>query len=673
MRKLNIPILQSLIALGTGIVLYDYYRISLGMTVVTVAISSSLLALLHHYARKKIFSEMPFITVLFALFVILGYLTRERSNDLNTPEHYIHKRDGDVHTLLFSIKDKLKPTVYQEKYVIQIRAIDNKNASGLALLNLQKDSLATLQEGEWYYARSPILEVPKTQNPFQFDYGNYLKHQEIYGQLSLGYEELLQSSKTSDGFGVWSSRFRESVQHALRSYSFSSQQLAIIEALVLGQKQGIDKEMSSQYAAAGMMHILAVSGLHVGIILLLLRLLLKPIRQYHLKWFKSGLIILLIWSFAFITGLSPSVMRAATMFTFLEIGNALGGRRKSKDAVLVSAMLLLLYNPLLLYQVGFQLSYLAVLAILWIQPWLEKFWTPKFWILRYLWGIATVTIAAQIGVMPLSLFYFHQFPGLFFISNIVVLPFLGIILGGGIMVSGLAVIGWLPQWLVAGYGGIIDLMNGFIGWVASQESFVSKHISISLALLIASYVLMVTILSLFKKMTSTRYLIASTAVVLFTGIWMYEKYHPLVSHHAILNKNRATYVVSYHNKNLHVQTNDTLFDLETDYRINAYRDALHIKYITQDTLSNYYSFNGKQVLLIDELGIYKVSNAQPHYILLTQSPRLNLDRLITTYPEAVIIADASNYKSFVDHWRTTCLQRKIPFHSTYEKGAYIIN
>lgn len=673
MRKLNLPILQILITLGIGIIMYDYLQVAL-VRIISIAVSLViLLILLHTYAIKKVFSEIPFILTLSVLFITLGYLTRERANDLRDSQHYMYSKTTNSQTILFSIEETLKPTRYYDKYIVKVKKIQEQNGSGRILLNVSKDSLSQLlRVGEWYYVHNDIQSLPKPKNPYQFDYGAYLERKEIFGQLSLPRQELLKSDESSEGPRVWSSRFRESVQRSLRSYPFSKQQLSIIEALVLGQKQGIDKEMNAQYAAAGMMHILAVSGLHVGIVLLLLRFLLKPVQFYRLKWAKSGIIILLIWSFAFITGLSPSVMRAATMFTFLEIGSALGGKRKSRDAVLVSAVILLLYDPMLLYQVGFQLSYLAVLAILWVQPWLEKFWTPKYKVINYLWGIATVTIAAQIGVMPLSLFYFHQFPGLFFISNIVILPFLGVILGGGIVVSILAVVGLLPDWLVLGYGSIIDLMNGFIGWVARQESFVSTHISMSLAMLLVTYFLLVSIIALLRKYSITRYAVAVLALLIATGVWLYEKSNPPSPHIAILNKNRVTAIVSYNNEQMSVQTNDSLFDLETDYRINAYRDALVVNTITVDSLRNFYSFQNKELLLVDELGIYNVSNVQPDYILLTGSPKINLDRLLTIFPEASIIADASNYKSYVDRWQTTCLQRKIPFHSTYEKGAFII-
>lgn len=603
----------------------------------------------------------------------IGYTTRSAQDHLQDRSHFTHLRTQENQTLLLSINEPLKPTIYQDKYVASIHKINNQNSSGHVLINVTKDSLvAPLQVGAWYYVRAPLLDLPTPKNPYQFDYGAYLERKQIYGQLSVSPAGILSAEKRNGGLRVWSSRFRESVQDSLRSKSFSKRQLAIIEALVLGQKRGIDKEMSAQYAASGMMHILAVSGLHVGIILLILRFLFKPVRSRKWRWVKSLIIILLIWSFAFVTGLSPSVLRAATMFSFLELGETLGGRRKSQDAVLASALFLLLYEPLLIYQVGFQLSYLAVMAILWIQPWLAGFWSPRNYFFRKVRDAGSVTIAAQLGVMPLSLYYFHQFPGLFFISNVLIIPFLGLILGGGLIVSALAYVGMLPDVLITGYGSIIDFMNAFIGWVARQESFITRHIRMSGWLMISSYVLLITLLSFLKKYSLKKLLVVSCAMIFVTALILYERMSPVAPQLAILNKGKSSLLTSWDNGSLRVFYNDSLFDTAQDTRINAYRDALSIQSLTEQRLASYILFKDRELLIIDSLCVYDLATASPTHILLTQSPKINLERLIARYPKATIIADASNYRSYVTRWKATCIQRKIPFHSTYEKGAFSI-
>ncbi|WP_396598076.1 ComEC/Rec2 family competence protein [Dokdonia sp. R86516] len=673
LKRINTPILVILLAFIAGIICYDAYRASWFWIVIILLLTISFLFVLHRLAFKRPLNAIAFTTGISVVFITLGYLTSERANALNNDTHFTHTNTNNPSTFLFTVDQVLKPTMYQDKYVVTLKTINKKATSGKVILNVSKDSASQrLRVGTWYYTRSELLPVPKPKNPFQFDYGSYLKRKQIYGQLSINKNELLISQHTSSGLRVWASRFRESVLKSIHSHSFTSDQLAVIDALVLGQKNGIDKQMSTSYASAGMMHILAVSGLHVGIILLLLRIITKPIADYKLRWLRSIIIIAMIWAFAFITGLSPSVLRAATMFSFLEVGQQLGGKRKTTDAVMASAVLLLLYDPFLIYQVGFQLSYLAVIGILWIQPWLSSFYTPRYYIDKLLWGIATVSVAAQLSVLPLSLFYFHQFPGLFFLSNVIIIPFLGIILGGGILVAILAALDILPDALVATYGYVIDLMNGFIFWVASKEAFITNHITISFAFLIGLYLCIIFSISLFKKYNNPRLVAASLSIILLTSIIIYEKNNPPATHLTIFNKSKSTMIGTFHNSKLKIHSTDSLHTIIQDSRVRNYKDGLRIDEVAVEGMQNYFRFKRKEILVIDSLGIYQLAKANPDYILLTQSPKINITRLTERFPKALIIADASNYKSYITRWKETCINKKVPFHSTYEKGAYII-
>ncbi len=674
MRKVNIPILTLLISITIGIVLYDYFKTPAIIVWVCSLLLSLTGVLFNTYSSKKIIGSALFMCCTSALFITIGYLSRTYTDDTRSQTHYTHTNTEGSYTLLVKINRELKPTLYQHKYLVDLKGIDSTITTGKLLLNIYKDSATILPKtGEWWYARTALLPVPHPKNPYQFDYGAYLNKQEIYRQVSAKPQEMLRASKETYDVSVWASRFRERVKKSLHHQSFTPRQLAVIEALVLGQRQGIDKEMSSQYAAAGMMHILAVSGLHVGVILLILRFLFGFIKWRQLQWVKSLLIISLIWSFAIITGLSPSVLRAATMFSFLEVGELLGGKRKSQDAVLASAIFLLLLDPLLIYQVGFQLSYLAVIAILWMQPWLASFWSPELFILRKLRDVVFVTIAAQLGVMPLSLFYFHQFPGLFIISNVLIIPFLGLILGGGLLACFLSVTDLLPEFIAQTYGGIIDVMNNYIAWVAGQEDFVARHISVSATLMILVYIFMITTLLLCMKYSKRRLIVASLATIILTSFIVLENNLPDSQHLAILNRSTSTTLTQLQERQLTVFNNDSLYLTHTDSRVKAYQDALKIDTVVQKSYGNYFRFKRKEILIVDSLSIYNLEEANPDFVILTHSPKVNMKRLIERYPNCTIVADGSNYHSYISRWKATCTKQKIPFHSTYEKGAFIID
>lgn len=675
MKHLNFSILLATLGLVAGIALAGYTKVPI---YVVAFVGSSLflgMALLH-FLLKKISKPQLLFTVFSSLFFIaLGYYLHLSTLPENNPSHFTHHTANKPQTITLEVIDVLKPTTYQDKYVGSLSSLDHNPVSGEILLNIKKDSLQTTSNsiGDKLYIRTVIQDVPIPKNPYQYDYGLYLERKGIYGQLSIGNNQIIKSSFSGKGIRVVMARFRQSVQNKLSSYSFTQNQLAVLNALILGQKQGIDREMSEQYAAAGMMHILAVSGLHVGIVLLLLRLLSRPIAGYRLRFVRSGIIITLIWLFAILTGLSPSVLRAATMFSFLEASTLMGNQKETKNALVASAFVLLLFNPLLIYQVGFQLSYAAVIAILWIQPWLSSLVKIKNKFIKMLWDTAAVTTAAQLGVMPLSLYYFHQFPGLFLVSNLVIIPLLGLLLSVGIVVVILAGIGHLPDWLVWSFGKVIDALNGFIAWVASKEAFVFKFISISFMVMVATYFLITTAVRLLKKYSYSRLITAGLSLLFFIACLGYQTTSENKTQLVVYHKNRQTLMAKIVQKKLHLQTEDTTWDYATDSRIIALRNATGIRSIYVTALDNVIMFKNKSLLVVDSLGVYDLPAYQPDYILLTQSPKINLDRLIDLYPKAILVADGNNYKSAVLRWQATCLKRKIPFHNTYEKGAFIID
>ncbi len=202
------------------------------------------------------------------------------------------------------------------------------------------------------------------------------------------------------------------------------------------------------------------------------------------------------------------------MFSFVAYAMHLNRPTNTFNILALSMFfILLIFRPSLLFQVGFQMSYEAVFAIVWIYPLLQKFWKPKTWILLKGWQLLSVSIAAQLGVLPISLYYFHQFPGLFFVSNLLIIPFLGVILGLGILLILLATLNILPDFLASFYNTIIYGMNSIIGWVASQEAFIFNNISFGSTELILSYVIIIFLILALTKATYKRVMILLIAIV----------------------------------------------------------------------------------------------------------------------------------------------------------------
>ena len=261
-------------------------------------------------------------------------------------------------------------------------------------------------------------------NPFEFDYKKYLSRKKIYRRVYLSQGNWKKAKSISaPTLTIKAELFREQLLAIYRSQNFEKNELEILSALTLGYKRNLDPETKRIFSSAGAMHILAVSGLHVGIVLWVISLVFGFLRKR-----KSGrflfvfLSIGLLWFYAFITGLSPSVMRATVMFSILVIGENIKRRPNSYNSLAASALFLLLINPNNLFEIGFQLSYSAVFGIIFLQPKLAKMLPVQNKIARFFRDLLTVSVAAQIATFPITTFYFNQFPTYFFITNIIIIP-----------------------------------------------------------------------------------------------------------------------------------------------------------------------------------------------------------------------------------------------------------
>jgi competence protein ComEC len=293
------------------------------------------------------------------------------------------------------------------------------------LAYIAKDSCSgKLRYGHVIVFRAEMRALSGAVNPYQFDYRKFMANRHIHHQVFIPASSWrMIGVTTSHGLRSLSVRIRERVSGIFRSMRLGDDEYAVISALLIGDRNGLDAGLKKEFKSAGVLHILCVSGMHVGLIYVVLSFTLSFLnRKAGLKVLRTIMIITMVWLYALITGLGPSVLRAATMFSFIAAGAALRRMTGIYHTLAASALCLLVLNPGLLRDAGFQLSYAAVIGIVTLQRPLEGLIPVTGWLPRKVWAIATVTLAAQIATLPLSLLYFHQFPVFFIPANIVVLP-----------------------------------------------------------------------------------------------------------------------------------------------------------------------------------------------------------------------------------------------------------
>ncbi len=386
------------------------------------------------------------------------------------PDHYSQRESTDAFVGVISSGYLDKEKYY--RFDINIEQISEKGAflpaTGVAHLYLKKPTDKLPVFGDKLYVKSALLPIPPPMNPHEFDYRQYMQRKGIWSQSFVSSEQILVlDSMQTFSLKGWCLDVRERLRNQLVRYFPERRERQIAMALIVGIKDYLDPDMKVSYSTAGATHVLAVSGLHVGILFLFLSILLRPLKKNKVGRVTASLTsITVIWLYAGVTGLSPSVSRAAMMFSIVVFGELLGRQRSIYNSLGVAAFVLLLINPNYVFQVGFQLSFLAVLGIVYLFPKIYNLLYVPNALLEKVWSVTCVSIAAQISTAPLSLYYFNQFPTYFLFSNLAVIPsaFLILISGIPMLVAGF-IFPTLGQLIADVLGQFIGLLNYVIALI----------------------------------------------------------------------------------------------------------------------------------------------------------------------------------------------------------------
>lgn len=395
---------------------------------------------------------------------------------------------------------------------------------GKALLYFEKDSASKrIGYGDRLLIEANLQELEPPANPKEFNYRRYLRFHGIHHRafVPTGYWEAIE--RGGGGFFGLLFDIRTHFIKQLQRAGLVEDRLAVASALILGHRAALDPELMQAYAGAGATHVLAVSGLHVGIVYVILNALLRFMdRKRSLRIGRTVIIIVLLVLYAGLTGFSPSVSRATTMFVVVAIGKTFDRKTNIYNTLAVSAFILILWNPLIIMQVGFQLSYAAVLGIVLIQPLLFNSVVITDRKLDWAWKLTCVSVAAQIATFPIGLLYFHQFPLLFMVSNLLVIPAAGLILQLGLLAFVASV--WEPTLKFTGFflDGLIRIVNGGVRMIDGLPNAVLDGIDISVTETLLIYALISASL-IFILRKNVHGLVAAQAVaIILAGFQLIE-------------------------------------------------------------------------------------------------------------------------------------------------------
>jgi competence protein ComEC len=506
-----------------GVILCSYFpkSVSTPISIGLVILCCLLLSILKKQRRVFGIIAIP-------VFALFGYLLAE-SSILRFKDNPIGGQLSGKDTLLIEIVEE--PHIKENSIKAEIEVLEIvKNDSFLPVNGkaiIYFDDTLSLSYGDQRLVTTQLNEIEDPKNPGQFDYKRYLFHHHIYHS---GYVSAEKDSLLSEGNGNPIQAFaifaRQKLMEQLKEVIPQNDEHAIASALILGYKDELTSQTRSAFASAGAMHVLAVSGLHVGIIYLVIEKLLKILPVlYRKKWLRGCLLLGGIWSYAILTGLSASVIRAATMLTFVVFATVFNRHTNIYNTIAASAFfILLVFGPFRIMEVGMQLSYLAVLGIILIQPWLSSFLTIENRILRWVWEISCVSVSAQLATAPLGFLYFHQFPNYFLLSNLAVIPCAFLILTTGLIylaISWVSVIGGLVG-LALKYE--VRFLNFVVNLVDQLPNSILAGIDITVLETYLIYFIIASMLFAFMAHKKKAFFYLTGFLIVFLGYQIFEKY-----------------------------------------------------------------------------------------------------------------------------------------------------
>lgn len=667
-HKGEVPFVVLIIPFLAGIALALTFNLS-AYTYLLFALFGGLLisfVLLHTlYAQLKLYKKAWVGGMLIHVLLLLAGICITINHDSRNVADYFANKPTDVLKVKVNNEPELKSGFLRftadaesSSYKKKIRQV-----SGQLLITIPVGSVQTISVnyGDELLIPAKYTPIDPPFNPAEFNYKQYLAHQNIYMQAFVDAHQLIVFRRNAGNRVVaYALELRQRLVGQFKQYMHSPQAISVASTLILGYKAELDEQVLSAYSETGTIHVLSVSGAHVAIIFWIINLLFGFMDSYRYgKVFKAILVIGLIWWYALLTGLSPAVCRAAVMISFIIIGKTYNQQINTLNILAASAMLLLLFNPFLLTDVGFQLSYLAVAGLIVFQPivyaWLdiENKWLDKLWLL------CSVSIAAQAITFPLSAYYFHQFPVYFLLSNLFILLPSFIIMCAGMLFLFTAQFSFVPLNKLVAYilEQTILFMNKGLQLIAHTPYALMDKIWISRleCLLLFAVVILLFCAVYYKRSVGLTALLA--CLLLLSVSWSSKRIEAIrTSEITFFNLKKHTSIL-FRQGNRAVLLSD-LTDTDKAYRYSI-KPCLDSNQVTQLKLvpidSNVTTpfmvkkgglirFLNKNMVIVNKAWINysALSNWSANYLMVTDNPKVNMDSISAHINYHGLIASADN-------------------------------
>ena len=682
------PFIRLLIPLIGGIVWEWYFNFSPILLLSVAAFSFFLLCTFFFLSPFSKF-RWPWLNgLLFTILLFSSGCLLVWHQDIRHQKNWFGKYYKNNNHLIVTLQEPPLEKARSFKALAVVNAIQKNDSfitvDGKIIIYFKKDSsVNALKYGNRIVFKKNLEEIKNSGNPGGFDYKTYCLFQDITHQVYLQPGEfVLLPGKNKTWLKEFLFDLREKVLTILRRNIKGEEELGLAEALLIGYKDDLDKKLVQSYSNTGVVHIIAISGLHLGLIYGVLVMTMKPLRKRkNIKWFSPVITIISLWLFSLLAGAQPSVLRSAVMFTCIAFAEILSRKTSIYNSLAVSAFLLLCYNPFWLWDVGFQLSYAAVLSIVIFMRPVYNWFYIKNKLLDNIWKLNAVTIAAQIITLPFTLFYFHQFPNFFLITNFIAVPLSSIILLGEIF---LCIVSFIPA--IAGItgmilSGLINIMNSYIEKISSIPFSTWPGIQITV---VQGILMMIFIVSI------SEFIFRKNKPFFYTGICSILCFIYIRSF-SFIQANRQNKIIVYnitgHQAIDIITGRSCLFFADEDFLADDFAFNFHIKpcrmlfrietaRIRQfAAIENYFQCGAKKIIVIDKNINYDSVSGKlvVDLLILSKNPKIYISTLLKRFEINKVVFDSSVPAWKIKIWKEDCDSLHISYYDVNGNGAFVMN
>jgi competence protein ComEC len=613
------------------------------------------------------------------LFVLVYFLSGEREK-----ENIFQRLNSKG---IYRIELSAAPIEKAKSYLCKVDVVQYFDSTGWmtthgkAILYLQKDSAASkLLFGDRLMLEAKFSPPERALNPDGFDYAAYLKRQGV-GAVCYVPSGSWRMTDRDMAFSIQRQAdiCRNYLLNIYREFHIEGDEFAVLAALTLGYTDALQPDLRASYSATGAMHILSVSGMHVGVVYVVMAFLLSFLnKNQRQKVIKTIFISLFLWGYAFMSGLSPAVVRATLMFSFVAIATCFERKSQIYNTIFMSAFFMLLYNPNFLYDVGFQLSYSAVLSIIFFQPIIGRLYIANNKYSKAVWDLFSVSLAAQLGTMPFTLYYFQQFPNYFLLTNFVAIPLSTIVI---YLAMALLMTSFVP-YLSAGVAFLLKwslwLLNFLIVWVQNLPYSLS-HVSLDIRQTIVVFLAIFCFSAYFFYKKFSALVVGLSAVLLACVFNLQTNYQTMTSKRMIVFAEKKNTHVNFIDRNRnYVFTTDSV-EMERIAKAfwqNQKLEKPHYIHQNEWFSDGVSGFEGSRILILSNDFLRKQTFSEPlklDYLIIGRGMKPKIEQLLECLHPRKIIVDKTISDWYRQSIKKACQSRNIAFYSVAEEGAYVLN